>query len=521
MQDEAQGTEPGPVRVARMLDAPRRRRVPVTTLSLVAVNVMMAVVQVAAGGFGIGLDQLAGEPVDWALGAKVPSLIAHGEYWRLVTANFLHASFLHLILNMVALFLLGQLLEVFYGPARLLVLYSLACVAGSIASYQFTPNVSEGASTGILGLMGALIVHNVRYRGHLPPRVNRLLPVLLIFLLIQFQMDLMSPTTDLAGHLGGLLGGVIMAALLEGRISGDAQDERDWLPLPAALVTVAALMLYGAGGLLFSLPRNLPLLRAGRADSPAVSAATLDGVLRQRPYFVEARFLMAEMLLVSNRLDEATKQYETALRSQHGMEGSGPAESFRQRLTRHHLRRAQLEYQRGRWRESLASYRHVLENPDRRMTDLEKADLHNSYAWILADKLNEELKDAEAHALEATRLAKDNAAYIDTLAWVYYRQRRYREALTQQTRATSLAERRPEGASMAEYYYHLGAIHEGLGDRAQALLEYARAVRATSDYTPAAEALRRLGHPVEAPAPPARPQPEPPAVDPAIRRGVI
>src|SRR5438093_223417 len=66
-----------------------RLRAPRTTLALIVANLCMALAQAAAGGFHSRGGEIAQAPADWALGAKVPSLIAHGEYWRLVTASFL------------------------------------------------------------------------------------------------------------------------------------------------------------------------------------------------------------------------------------------------------------------------------------------------------------------------------------------------------------------------------------------------------------------------------------------------
>src|ERR1043165_948334 len=95
----------------------RRREVPWATLTILFVTLLVAVAQLATNGFRFSSETLGSDVGDWVLGAKIPSLIAHGEWWRLVTANFLHGSPMHLFANMIGLLLLGMLIEGVYGRA--------------------------------------------------------------------------------------------------------------------------------------------------------------------------------------------------------------------------------------------------------------------------------------------------------------------------------------------------------------------------------------------------------------------
>jgi rhomboid protease GluP len=488
MEHRENEAEKPPVQVARMIDAPAPRarlRAPLVTLALLAANLLMALAQFAAGGFEWRGGEIGSDLSDWALGAKVPSLIAHGEYWRLVTANFLHGSWVpHLLFNMLGLLALGRLIEVFYGPARLLVIYVLSCVAGAVASYLFTPSVSLGASTGVLGLMGALLVHNHRYREHLPHRINAVYPLLLFLLLVQFAMELSSQTIDTWGHVGGLVGGGVMALLLEARIAGPLQDERDWVPLPTALATAIALLAYGAFGLLTTLPNQVELLRAGTTADRMARIAQLERVLRQRPYFVEARVQLGDTLLSVGRPYDALRQFQQALKT------DPESELINRRLTLFHLERARIAYEAGQWAAALDAYRDAI---DQAKDDVQRAQGHNGFAWVLADKLHSRLDEAEKHAQTATRLFPGNAAIIDTLAWIYYHQQRYPQALEEQTKAVRLAE--AAGEADAELYFHLGAIYEKLGQREDAVKQYKRALRLRPVYPDAARGLQRLAEP--------------------------
>ena len=195
------------------------------TMTLIALNVLAAiVVTVAAGGEGLvggGLGGLVGASTglldDGALvgqalyldpqtGAILPIGIAYGEYYRLFTAMFLHLGLLHLALNMWALWVLGRTLEGVLGPVRFLALYLVAGLGGSVAVYLFSPaTATVGASGAIFGLFAALFIVLKR----LKKDTSSVIPILVINLVISFL-----PGISLAGHLGGLVAGGIIAFAL-------------------------------------------------------------------------------------------------------------------------------------------------------------------------------------------------------------------------------------------------------------------------------------------------------------------
>jgi rhomboid protease GluP len=485
------------------------------TLLLVLANLMMAFAQFATSGFVVQGSNISTDPIDWALGAKVPSLIAHGEYWRLVSAGFLHGTWAHLAWNMVGLLTLGRLIEAFYGPARMLVIFVISCATGFVASYLFTPSVSLGASTGILGLMGALLLHNRKYRVHLPERLNRIYPFLVLVVVIQFVLDAANHQVDVWGHVGGFIGGVVMAALLESRMLGEDQEARDWLPLPTAVATAVGLLSYATVGLLLSLPHQWDLIRLGRARRPWDQVRVLDRIVQERPYFAEARLSYAMVLLLQRRTDDAAVQYDAAIHSQPSFRKQPQADIISETLAAHLLALGQTQFAQNRWEASIGSYRRALvytNDP----TLLGQA--HNGIAWTLAEKLNHGFDQAERHALLGVRAQPLESAIIDTLAWVYFKQERYTEALQQQLRAVQLEERSGSMQfGLAEMYYHLGAIYEKLGRRDEALSSYARALRMNPRYAEATEGVRRLSG---AQSGPAR-DTDDPRTDPAVQHGLI
>jgi rhomboid protease GluP len=138
-------------------------------------------------------------------GAKYRPAIVLGQWWRLITAGFLHGGLMHILMNSWALFDLGAEVEEAYGAHRLIVFYFLSSVFGFFASTLWSPVLSMGASAGIFGLIGAMIAIGVRHKSALGSAIRGLylrwaIYGLLFGLLPFFQVDN-------AAHIGGLAAG--------------------------------------------------------------------------------------------------------------------------------------------------------------------------------------------------------------------------------------------------------------------------------------------------------------------------
>jgi membrane associated rhomboid family serine protease len=198
-------------------------RAGVVTKTLIGVNVAVMVASIAIGGAGAvaggGWGGLLGSDTSLTnalavLGNAPYTLngpahgIAAGEWYRLFTAMFVHYGVLHLLLNMYALWILGRDLERTLGPLRFLGLYLLAGLGGNVAAYLFSaPNASTaGASTAVFGLMAAVFVILKRLNLSVAP----ILPVIVINVIFTFTIANIS----IAGHLGGLAVGAIVAGIL-------------------------------------------------------------------------------------------------------------------------------------------------------------------------------------------------------------------------------------------------------------------------------------------------------------------
>ena len=133
-----------------------------------------------------------------------------GDYWRLVTAGFLHSGILHIGFNMYILYWLGTMLEPTLGHARFLSLYLASLLAGSFGALLLSPDaVTVGASGAVFGLMGAAFVMQ-QARG-IDPMQSGIGPVILFNLVLSFVI----PNISIGGHIGGLVGGAAAGFAME------------------------------------------------------------------------------------------------------------------------------------------------------------------------------------------------------------------------------------------------------------------------------------------------------------------
>jgi membrane associated rhomboid family serine protease len=146
-------------------------------------------------------DVLFGVPKGIPIPDSLAAGVAHGDWWRLVTSTFLHGGPLHLILNMVALYWFGSLLERRIGSGRFLMLYLVSGLAGSAGALIAAPTTpTVGASGAIFGILGAGLVLE-QQRDYVFG--GSALGVIVINLVLTFSI----PNISIGGHIGGLIGG--------------------------------------------------------------------------------------------------------------------------------------------------------------------------------------------------------------------------------------------------------------------------------------------------------------------------
>lgn len=176
----------------------------VSTLILISINVVVFLVTAFFSRDIIDIDST----ILLIFGAKFGPLISEGQYYRLFTCAFLHGGLFHLLCNMYSLYILGPQVNIVYGTHKYISIYIISCFTSSLMSFVYSPNtLSIGASGAIFGLMGALIAFAFIERKKLDKHfISGLLQVLVLNLFIGLSMS----NIDNYGHIGGLLGGLIV-----------------------------------------------------------------------------------------------------------------------------------------------------------------------------------------------------------------------------------------------------------------------------------------------------------------------
>ncbi len=201
---------------------------------------------VLAKGYGLWLAEgglstayLNAEQLSFFTGMKYNPAIAEGDWWRLLSAQFVHLDILHLLFNGYGIYILGKFFERAYGARRMLVLYALSGTAGSMASYLINTTPAGGASGAVYGLVGGLIVFGVKYRDWLPREVSRALTLGLVpWVVLSLGVGFIEAIPmDNAAHIGGLLTGALAAALMQSRFR--SQRRGLWDRLTTALSVMA------------------------------------------------------------------------------------------------------------------------------------------------------------------------------------------------------------------------------------------------------------------------------------------
>lgn len=235
---------------------PGARRKPFVTWALLAAIALIWGAVELSGGSNDSATLIA-------FGAMQAGAIAAGDYWRLLTAMFLHSGVLHIGLNCVGLFILGTQAEKVYGHVRFTAIYLLSGLGASALSYalnlsRMENSVGVGASGAVFGLLGALAAFFLVNRDKLGKMGRNSLTSILILAGVNLAFGLMIPGIDNYAHIGGFAAGAMLGLAFApdykaafdpfGRIERlrDANSflRRSWI-LPLAVLAIVAGTLWG------------------------------------------------------------------------------------------------------------------------------------------------------------------------------------------------------------------------------------------------------------------------------------
>ena len=274
-------------------------RRPVVTWTLLGANVAIWLATLVAGG-----SEDSEVLVDF--GAMFGPLVANGEYWRLFTAMFLHVGLAHLAFNSFGLLIFGSLVERAFGHARFLIVYVLAGLFGSVASYLFNSiAIGAGASGAIFGVLGALGAFFVIQREASGRMGQRNLTGVLFLAAINLLYGLATPGIDNWAHVGGFVAGFALGLALapKNRLQRNAFGApvglvdlnslaRRWWVVPLATVVLSI----GAWMGTLTLPDNaytrvFQAERYFRQENHTMALEEIDNALRLNVMVAEAYLL--------------------------------------------------------------------------------------------------------------------------------------------------------------------------------------------------------------------------------------
>gem|GEM_PF-239175 len=209
------------------------------SLLILSVNVILFVLMgIAAVRNGGGAEAFFSSPASALLydfGGFNVVLFKSGEWWRLVTCNFLHIGFMHLLFNSFALIQIGPIVEEFYGSQKFIFIYLATGIVSSIASYQFGIS-GAGASGAIFGLIGLMAVYGYRQGGEWGRNLMR---QMLIWAAMGIVFGFIIRANNVA-HIGGFIGGAVLGFVLKGDAPQTVRTATRWNIVALASIVIIA-----------------------------------------------------------------------------------------------------------------------------------------------------------------------------------------------------------------------------------------------------------------------------------------
>jgi membrane associated rhomboid family serine protease/Tfp pilus assembly protein PilF len=283
----------------------------VVTQAIFGINVAVFIAMLLAGVSM--LDNPAGQDlVHW--GANYGPLTVSGQWWRLLTCVFVHGGLLHIGFNMWCLWSLGRIAESVYGHWTFAVVYLISGLAASLASLIRNPAIlSVGASGAIFGIAGALIASFYLGEFSLPrAALSGTLRSVVVFVGYNLFFGAVIARTDNAAHIGGLLMGLLLGALIAKVAPGhDDFLRRIAVLLVGALIVAGTVMwLQHSRSYMLHGQNGVGLLNQGKTDQ---AIAELQKSVSMRPDFAAAHGALARAYSTKGDYDDAAAEMKRVI----------------------------------------------------------------------------------------------------------------------------------------------------------------------------------------------------------------
>jgi len=421
-----------------------RPALPFVTFILLVINLVLFWVMEAAGGS----DHVQ---VLRMFGALDQVDIWQGDHYRLLSSIFLHIGYPHILSNMFALYVLGNVVEPYYGHARFLMIYLLSGLMGNGVSQLFMDaplfidEISVGASGAILGLVGALLTRISAIRGSVSEQARRLSLIAILFLVIlDVTIGFALKQVNNAAHIGGLLGGwwISYAMVM-------LKSLRPWkCQLGEMLVSS-----FAAVFVLTTLAGFMSVWDARYWMSRGDLLVRQENIDKAVDYLERALELDPNIELLDNSPHRLLTLYHyehrnlgKAIRFGRHAADKGPDDAYLHQVLERSYRYS------GRDQEANTEmFKFLVSLAEELASDINDPSHLNNLAYALAER-ELLLDEALQWAIKANELTRfKQSAYVDTLAWVLYRLEKY-EIAGEMLQMISSESKDPE------YLYHYGMI---------------------------------------------------------------
>ncbi len=289
------------------------RDYPATT-ALVAINLTVFVGMVVTGAGFLNFDPRAA--LRW--GGNYGPWTLNGDWWRLVTAGFVHGGLVHLAVNMWCLWSLGQLSERLFGRFQTFFIYLLTGVGGALLSIAHNPrNLEVGASGAVFGIAGALLA-GVKF-GNLAIAANKkqaIIGSMMFFVLVNFLLgsgiSALGSNIDNMCHLGGFVTGLLMGVPMGGFAQRHKAFQWATVLVTTLLLTFAYKELEGKYG----IPRELQQAQIALSKKDYKQAILLlEKYTSSNPNDDHIWTVLGDLYAEKNQQDKAVAAYQQALRA--------------------------------------------------------------------------------------------------------------------------------------------------------------------------------------------------------------